>query len=89
MADTLTATEVIKLTESLEADLPCECMVCDLPRNFAHGPIEWRVTVDFPGPYPLPRDAIMLLSDNCMRDWTSGEWPPPHNNFSIVSCLRV
>lgn len=70
-------------------DIKCECMVCDLPLDSDHGPITWRVYLHFPGPYPLPGDSVMLLCAHCKDDWVDGDWDPPFNNFSVVSCFHV
>lgn len=73
----------------LTADVECECMLCDLPAGEDHGPVEWRVTLHFPGPYPLPGTSQMLLCDHCKCDWTAGQWGEPYNNFSVTRCVRV
>jgi hypothetical protein len=77
------------VADSLPAEPDCECMLCDLPMGAVHAPIEWRVTVHFPGPYPTPGDEDMLLCQHCMREWTEGEWMPPYDNFRITCCARV
>lgn len=73
----------------IDVEIACECMVCDLPMGAVHEPIEWRVRLHFPGPYPLPGDAVMLLCDHCRADWVDGEWPSPYSNFHVVSCVKV
>jgi len=89
MDETLLTRERPELTDSIQAEPECECMVCDLPLGSPHGPVEWRVTVHFPGPYPEPGDADMLLCEHCMNDWVHGEWPEPYDNFVVVRCTRV
>lgn len=49
----------------------CECMVCHLPLDQEHGPIEWKLTWSFHGPYPSPGTATMLLCGICYDDWVS------------------
>ena len=73
----------------VDLEIACECMVCDLPLGSAHEPVEWRVTLHFPGPYPVAGDEIMLLCNHCRDDWVDGEWLPPYNNFQVVSSVRV
>lgn len=51
------------------SEIECECMVCHLPFGAVHGPVEWRLTVHFPGPYPEPGDETMLLCTPCYEDW--------------------
>lgn len=70
-------------------EVSCECMLCDLPLGQTHGPVQWRVTVDFPGPYPFPGREDMLLCDHCKNSWHADDWPEPYNNFIVVRCLRV
>ena len=50
-------------------DIECECMLCHLPLDEPHGPVQWKLTFRFPGPYPEPGTATMLLCDPCFRDW--------------------
>lgn len=50
-------------------DIECECMVCHLPLDAAHGPVEWRLTVHFPGPYPATDKETMLLCTPCYEEW--------------------
>lgn len=73
----------------LDREIACECMVCDLPLGQPHEPVEWRVHLHFPGPYPMPGDEVMLLCDHCRDDWVDGSWNPPYDNFRVVSCIRV
>ncbi len=49
-------------------DIECECMACHLPLDVKHGPVEWRLTWRFPGPYPEPGIDTMLMCDPCYRD---------------------
>lgn len=51
------------------SDIECECMLCHLPLHVKHGPVEWRLTIHFPGPYPEPGDETMLLCAPCYADW--------------------
>lgn len=71
------------------AEIPCECMVCDLPLGEKHEPVRWFVRLYFPGPYPEPGESVMLLCDHCRDDWVDGEWEPPYNNFEVVTCVKV
>lgn len=71
------------------AEVGCECMVCDLPLGQDHGPVQWRMTVDFPGPYPFPGTSVMLLCDHCKDSWLGDDWPEPFNNFIVARCVRV
>lgn len=59
--------------------LECECMVCHLPPNAVHGPVEWKLTVHFPGPYPDPGEDTMLLCTPCFEDW--------RDNADEMSCV--
>ncbi len=90
--------EIVTLSRSLEAattddhfsqEIECECMVCDLPLGSRHEPLEWRVTLHFPGPYPAPGNSDMLLCTHCKDDWVHGEWAEPDNNFNVVRCERA
>lgn len=86
----MAATSIQHQTDvDLSAEIPCECMVCDLPVGVPHEPVEWRVTLHFPGPYPLPGDEVMLLCDHCRNDWVDGDWPAPYDNFHVTACVRV
>lgn len=76
------------LTLALGDDIECECMACDLPLDQPHKPIQWRVHVHFPGTYPLPGDAVMLLCDHCRDDWVHGDWRDL-GSFTIVTCTPV
>lgn len=67
----------------------CECMVCHLPIGVAHGPVEWKVVLWFPGPYPYEGSSHMLLCDPCKDDWLDGEWDPPYDNFLVMQVTRV
>lgn len=67
----------------------CECMVCDLPLDAAHGPVEWKLVVWFPGPYPHPGESHMLLCDHCKTDWVDGDWDEESGRFVIIQCTRV
>lgn len=73
----------------LGAEVPCECMVCDLPEGSEHGPVRWNAIIAFPGPYPPPGEAAMLLCDHCKDDWVHGEWEPPFDNFLIMHLIPV
>jgi len=70
-------------------DLACECMVCDLPEDVEHGPVEWKVVLFFPGPYPKAGEAAMLLCEHCKEDWLHGEWDPPYDNFIVAQVVPV
>ncbi|CAM4005427.1 hypothetical protein [Smaragdicoccus niigatensis] len=60
----------VNLVELVNAgDLECECMACHLPLELKHGPVEWKLTWRFPGPYPVPGEDTMLLCEPCYRDW--------------------
>lgn len=74
---------------SLVSEPGCECMLCDLPLGQDHGPVRWRVTVHFPGPYPYPGQSDMLLCDHCKESWLSDDWPEPYGNFRILRCVPV
>jgi len=50
-------------------DIECECMLCHLPLGEPHGPVRWKLTFRFPGPYPEPGVATMLMCDPCYEDW--------------------
>lgn len=50
-------------------DIECECMLCHLPRGQKHGPVQWKLTWRFPGPYPKPGTATMLMCNLCYLDW--------------------
>ena len=67
----------------------CECMVCDLPPEVDHGPVQWNLTLWFPGPFPHEGEADMLLCDRCGNDWVDGEWDPPYDNFIITQLTRI
>ena len=71
------------------AELACECMVCDLPSRIDHGPVEWKVVLWFPGPYPRQGEAAMLLCAHCKDDWVHGEWDPPLDNFLVTQVVTV
>lgn len=73
---------------ALGDDPACECMVCDLPPEVGHGPVEWNLALWFPGPYPTG-EVDMLLCNHCKNDWIDGEWDPPYDNFIITQCTRV
>jgi len=75
--------------EQFSQEIACECMVCDLPLDSRHEPIEWRVTLHFPGPYPNPGISDMLLCAHCKDDWVHGDWPEPYNNFTVIRCIRL
>jgi hypothetical protein len=75
--------------DSRAFDMDCECMVCDLPLHRRHEPVEWRVTLNFPGPYPMRGIEVMLLCDHCKGEWVDGNWAPPYDNFSVVRCVKV
>lgn len=47
----------VDLDVDLSHEIECECMVCDLPIGDKHEPVEWRVRLHFPGPYPGPCPA--------------------------------
>lgn len=79
----------VEVDVNVDQEIACECMVCDLPLGSTHEPVEWRVALHFPGPYPLPGDVVMLLCDHCRDDWVGGEWEPPYNNFQVVGCVKV
>lgn len=51
-------------------EIDCECMLCHLPLSRQHDPVQWRVVVHFPGPYPAPGDEAMLMCDECKVQWT-------------------
>ena len=70
-------------------EIACECMLCDLPAGDLHGPVEWRLSLYFPGPYPYPGTSDMVLCDHCKTDWTEGNWSEPYNNFRVVRCVRI
>lgn len=62
--------ERINLDELMtHENIECECMVCHLPVDEEHGPIEWKLTWRWPGPFPEAGVATMLLCDPCFRDW--------------------
>lgn len=84
--DTVAAVEP---AEDLGHEPACECMLCDLPAGQEHGPVEWKVTVLFPGPYPYPGVSDMLLCTHCKEDWLGDDWPEPYGNFRVIRCLRV
>lgn len=52
-----------------DGDIECECMACHLPLDEEHGPVRWKLTWYFPGPYPLPGTETMLLCTPCYEDW--------------------
>ena len=52
-------------------DIDCECMLCHLPPGLPHGPVEWKLTFRFTGPYPKPGLATMLMCDPCQKDWVN------------------
>ncbi len=79
----------VDLDVDLDREIDCECMLCDLPNGVHHGPVQWRVHLYFPGPYPTPGDEVMLLCGHCRDRWVDGDWPPPFNNFYVVSCVGV
>lgn len=79
----------VDMDVDVDLEIACECMVCDLPLSATHEPVEWRVALHFPGPYPLPGDEIMMLCDHCRTDWVDGQWDPPYNNFRVVGCVKV
>ena len=66
MVDSRTIT-IERLVDTPEIE--CECMVCHLPLDAVHGPVEWRLTVHFPGPYPESGSETMLLCTPCYEDW--------------------
>lgn len=70
-------------------DIACECMLCDLPVGATHGPVEWSVTVDFPGPYPFPGRDVMLLCTHCKESWLADDWPKRYDNFIVVRCVPI
>jgi len=72
---------------ALGGDLACECMVCDLPEDAEHGPVERKVVLFFPGPYPNPGEAAMLLCEHCKEDWVHGEWDSPYDNFIVTQVV--
>ena len=75
--------ERIEFAALAAGDIDCECMVCHLPLDQMHGPVEWKLTFRFPGPYPKPGVATMLLCDPCYRDWTEhGDELGGHPEFS-------
>lgn len=78
----------ISFTAQARDTPPCECMACDIPLAHQHGPVSWKLSIHFPGPYPLPGDVVMLLCDHCMQEWTQGDWPEPYDNFVITSCVN-
>ena len=62
--------EAIDLADLVaRSDVECECMVCHLPMGRVHGPVEWKLTVHFPGPRPEPGQETMLLCTPCYEDW--------------------
>lgn len=50
-------------------DIDCECMLCHLPVGAKHGPVKWRLTWTWPGPYPTPGTDAILMCDPCYHDW--------------------
>ena len=88
--DLLTAPATSEGLNSADApDVRCECMLCDLPCGQDHGPVLWRMTLDFPGPYPAPGREDMLLCEHCKNSWLADDWPEPYDNFTVVRCVRV
>lgn len=59
-----------KTVDSEGNEIPCECMLCDLPMDAVHEAVEWKLTFRFTGP-PAQEfgEATMLLCDHCLRDW--------------------
>lgn len=53
----------------LGSEIDCECMLCTLPLSMQHDPIRWRMVLHFPGPYPEPGEATMLLCHPCKEHW--------------------
>lgn len=67
---TAVKTERVDLNELVGGtEIECECMLCDLPLDEQHGPIEWRLTWSWPGPIPTAGTETMLLCDHCAREW--------------------
>jgi hypothetical protein len=79
--------ERIEITSLVNGkDVECECMLCHLPIGAEHGPVEWKLTFRFPGPYPKPDLATMLMCDECYRDWA--DHPEEFGGF-LDSSYRV
>lgn len=84
-----TTTPAATSEPDLATRIPCECMVCDLPLEAAHGPVEFRLGIWFPGPYPLTGETEMLLCAHCTADWRDSDWEPPLDNFVITHLTRI
>jgi len=63
--------EPVDLSDAILAgDIECECALCDLPLDFKHEPITWKLLWRFTGPPAAVRGEYwMLLCDHCLHEW--------------------
>lgn len=66
----MVSAERVNLGELMSlGDIECECVLCHLPVDEPHGPIEWRLTWRWPGPFPEAGIETMLMCNLCFQDW--------------------